>query len=143
LSSVSSSHPRGIDRWQVEARVESLSRERPSTAVVEPSFGASFAALAEARFEFVQAKFRHPPNIVDEAEQRYDNTRRLFTSFHGGIIHEYWTSSAPGGVVVTASGRRWPFEASNAHFFRFTDYMTGRHPETGELLFAGDALASM
>ena len=66
---------------------------------------------------------------------------------HGRIVHEYWTSSAPGGVVVTVtpglSLMRRMSGGSHAHLHRYTDSLTRSFPEAGELLFAGDALAAM
>jgi hypothetical protein len=103
----------------------------------------SFDALVEARFRYMQERFSRDDSR--EAEETYRKTLRAFQRMHGRIVHEYWTSSAPGGVVVTVTRSLMPriSGGSRAHLHRYTDYLTQSFPEAGELLFAGDALAAM
>jgi hypothetical protein len=105
----------------------------------------SFDNLAEARFEMVRAKFRTRGREGEEARARYLDTRSEFEWAHGSLDHEYWTSSAPGGVAVTHDRFRVrrPFRRRRAHFHRFTDYVCRRFPQVDEHLFAGDALAAI
>jgi hypothetical protein len=112
-----------------------------SGQVVTPSFD----TLVQARYDVVQARWRG--DVLPEAEARYRRTREVFERVHGTILYEYWTNSTPGGIAVTIKRKpvRLPFlgVGGRAHFFRFTDYLSGRYPDAGELLFAGDALAAI
>jgi hypothetical protein len=104
---------------------------------------ASFDTLVETRYAWVQSKWN--PEAISDVESRYLAALASFERDHGRILHEYWTGSVPGGVVVTNVVLRLRFGrwGTRAHFFRFTDYLSRRHPDADELLFAGDALAAI
>jgi hypothetical protein len=111
--------------------------------------GSSFDALVEARFRREEARLQYG-QASPEDEERFQNTWRAFEEAHGRIIHEYWTSSAAGGVVVTELWRnmsfgetRLRFKRSRVLFHRFTGSFGRRYPDADELLFSGDALAAI
>jgi hypothetical protein len=85
----------------------------------------------------------HLDGDTDRLIARYRGIRRAFEAAHGRIEQEWWSTEAPGGMVLTAKHirlrRRPDTESWTLH--RHTSKVTTNSPEAEQPLSAGDNLA--
>ncbi len=128
----------------VAGTAEATRYERVAPASPEPRV--SFEDVANARFELYHGA--HSAGFSADADRYYRATRAAFEAAHGRVIHEVWSTTMPGGAVVTTRPPKLPIThlfgfAGQNRLHTFTDYLTKGQPELLHLITGAEELASL